>query len=457
MLGDRIAVMQAGRLVQVGTPGTLMREPADDYVRQLLDTPRREAQLVESLAMNEQLALLPGYLTAHLQLTLLALLCSAAVSLPLGVAVTRVRWLEQPALAVAGVIQTIPSLALLAIMVPLLAALGLQSIGFLPAFIGLTLYGVLPMLRNTVTGIRGVDPALKDAARAVGMTPAQQLRRVELPLAMPVHHGRDSNCHGLDRRHRDALDAGRRHEPRQLHLQRTTDSELCLGASRVYGGRGTGPRARRPGARARDRRTHQAGGSGSALSWAAMAALYLYTGLTLAAALLPRSSRPVTVGRQGIYRTVHPGPPAGSVGGTRDRPTDHPETVARVDGGVRRPGGRRHRRLCRLFRHSVGERPGSHDGRDGPGRRARRGTRLPRRRARHPAGGRAGVRERVRPRHASAGRRGPTAGAHRRPDPPGAGALDGRRLRVLLPPRVDRHPRHLWVSVRGTADDGPGP
>ena len=58
--------------------------------------------------MSEQLALLPAYLTAHLQLTLLALLCGAAVSLPLGVAVTRVRWLEQPALGVAGVIQTIP-------------------------------------------------------------------------------------------------------------------------------------------------------------------------------------------------------------------------------------------------------------------------------------------------------------------------------------------------------------
>ena len=136
--------------------------------------------------MSEQLALLPEYLTAHLQLTLLALLCATAVSLPLGVAVTRVRWLEQPALALAGIIQTIPSLALLAVMVPLLASLRLQSIGFLPAFIGLTLYGVLPILRNTVAGIHGVDPAQREAARGVGMTPAQQLRRVELPLALPV-------------------------------------------------------------------------------------------------------------------------------------------------------------------------------------------------------------------------------------------------------------------------------
>lgn len=136
--------------------------------------------------VTEQLALLPVYLTAHLQLVLLALLLSTAVSLPLGVAVTRIGWLERPALAIAGVIQTVPSLALLAIMVPVLAALGLWSIGFLPAIIGLTLYGILPILRNTVTGIAGVDPAYKEAARSVGMTPRQMLMRVELPLAMPV-------------------------------------------------------------------------------------------------------------------------------------------------------------------------------------------------------------------------------------------------------------------------------
>lgn len=136
--------------------------------------------------LSEQLALLPGYLTAHLQLSLLAILVGTAVSVPLGIAVTRLTWLEQPVLAAASVIQTIPGLALLAVMVPALAVLNLQSIGYLPAFIGLLLYSVLPILRNTVTGIAGVDPALVEAARGVGMTPGQELRRVELPLAMPV-------------------------------------------------------------------------------------------------------------------------------------------------------------------------------------------------------------------------------------------------------------------------------
>lgn len=136
--------------------------------------------------MSDQLALLPGYLTAHLQLTLFALLTGTVISVPMGIVITRAREFERPVLAVASVIQTIPSLALLAVMVPALAALGLPSIGFLPAFIGLALYSVLPILRNTVTGLGGLDPAMTEAARGVGMTPSQQLWRVELPLALPV-------------------------------------------------------------------------------------------------------------------------------------------------------------------------------------------------------------------------------------------------------------------------------
>ena len=145
--------------------------------------------------MADQLALLPGYLTAHLQLSLAALLLGIGLSVPLGVWVTRNRALEPGVLGVASVLQTIPSLALLALMVPLLAGLGallaglgveLRSIGFLPAVLALTLYSVLPILRNTVAGIRGVDAALVEAARGVGMTDRQRLLRVELPLALPV-------------------------------------------------------------------------------------------------------------------------------------------------------------------------------------------------------------------------------------------------------------------------------
>ena len=145
--------------------------------------------------MSEQLELLPGYLTAHLQLSLAALAIGAWVSIPLGIWITRRPRLEPGILGVASVIQTVPSLALLAIMVPALGALGaltarfgvdLRSIGYAPALIALSLYSLLPMLRNTVEGIRSVDPALVEAARGVGMTDGQRLLRVELPLGAPV-------------------------------------------------------------------------------------------------------------------------------------------------------------------------------------------------------------------------------------------------------------------------------
>jgi osmoprotectant transport system permease protein len=146
--------------------------------------------------VSEQLALLPGYLIGHLQLTLVALGLGTLVSVPLGIWLTRRSRYEAAVLGVASVIQTIPGLALLAVMVPALAALGalsqaalglpLRGIGYTPAVVALTLYSVLPVLRNTVIGIAGVDPALIEAARGVGMTDRQQLRRVELPLALPV-------------------------------------------------------------------------------------------------------------------------------------------------------------------------------------------------------------------------------------------------------------------------------
>lgn len=115
--------------------------------------------------MTEQLALLPEYLTAHLQLTLVALLLGITFSVPLGMFITRLGWIKQPIMGCASVIQTIPSLALLAIMVPVLASLNLQSIGYLPAIIGLTLYSILPILRNRSFARRIGPPRGKASAR----------------------------------------------------------------------------------------------------------------------------------------------------------------------------------------------------------------------------------------------------------------------------------------------------
>jgi osmoprotectant transport system permease protein len=137
-------------------------------------------------------ALLPYYLGQHVLLSLSALVLGLVLSLPLAVLAARdarVRW---PVLALASLIQTIPGLALLALFYPLLLALGalihqrLPALGFLPSLLALALYSMLPVLRNGVAGIAGVDPAVREAADGLGMTPAQKLWRIELPLAAPV-------------------------------------------------------------------------------------------------------------------------------------------------------------------------------------------------------------------------------------------------------------------------------
>lgn len=141
--------------------------------------------------LDEQLALLPDRLGQHTGLTLVALVVGVALSLPLALLVIRIPRLRWPVLTAAGVIQTIPGLALLALMVPALDLVrrhlvpGVPAFGFWPAAVALVLYGVLPVLRNTVTGVLGVDPALVEAARGLGMTPRQMLFQVQLPLAAP--------------------------------------------------------------------------------------------------------------------------------------------------------------------------------------------------------------------------------------------------------------------------------
>ena len=141
-------------------------------------------------------ALLPEYLGWHVLLSVSALALGLAISLPLAVAASRSARLRWPVLAFASLIQTIPSLALLALFYPLLLALsalsvslvgkGFSALGFLPSLLALTLYSILPILRNGVTGITGIDPAIAEAADGVGMTARQKLFQVELPLAAPV-------------------------------------------------------------------------------------------------------------------------------------------------------------------------------------------------------------------------------------------------------------------------------
>jgi len=116
----------------------------------------------------------------HIGLTFISLLIAVLIGVPLGILISRKRGLAAPVLGMAGVLQTIPSIALLGFMIPLL------GIGPKPAIVALFLYALLPIIRNTYTGIKEVDPAMTAAATGMGMSRRQLLYRIQLPLAMPV-------------------------------------------------------------------------------------------------------------------------------------------------------------------------------------------------------------------------------------------------------------------------------
>ncbi|MBN9320376.1 MAG: ABC transporter permease, partial [Caulobacterales bacterium] len=147
-------------------------------------------------ALGVALGLLPQYLAWHVLLSAAALALGLLISLPLAVVAYRRPRLRWPALAFAGTAQTIPSIAMLALFFPVLLAVsalsskvfghGFSALGFLPALLALALYSMLPILRTAITGLTGIDPAVIEAARGVGMTDQERLTMVELPLAAPV-------------------------------------------------------------------------------------------------------------------------------------------------------------------------------------------------------------------------------------------------------------------------------
>jgi osmoprotectant transport system permease protein len=147
-------------------------------------------------AIAEAFARLPAYLGGHVAVSLTALLIGLAISLPLAIASMRSTALRSVLLGIASIVQTVPSLALLALFYPLLLGVamlteqafgaGFSALGFLPSVLALTLYSMLPVLRNTIAGLDGIAPAIKEAAQGVGMTQRQALLMVEFPLALPV-------------------------------------------------------------------------------------------------------------------------------------------------------------------------------------------------------------------------------------------------------------------------------
>jgi osmoprotectant transport system permease protein len=145
---------------------------------------------------SDALSHLPDYLGSHIRVSLAALTLGLLISFPLALVARNRPRLRGTLLGFASIVQTVPGLALLALFYPLLLALAALSaqwlgfsfsaFGFLPSVLALALYSMLPVLRNTITGLQGVDAAITEAAQGVGMTPRQSLLMVELPLALPV-------------------------------------------------------------------------------------------------------------------------------------------------------------------------------------------------------------------------------------------------------------------------------
>jgi osmoprotectant transport system permease protein len=132
------------------------------------------------LFLQERSSQLIQSLIEHIQISVIALLMAVLIAVPVGIYLTRTKKSAEWIIGASAVMQTIPSLALLGVLIPLV------GIGKIPAIIALVLYALLPILRNTYTGIKEVAPSLKEAALAMGMTPMKQLMKVELPLALPV-------------------------------------------------------------------------------------------------------------------------------------------------------------------------------------------------------------------------------------------------------------------------------
>src|SRR6185437_9898680 len=143
--------------------------------------------------LADALARLPDYLGSHVLVSVTALALGLSISLPLAILSVRRPVLRGVMLTIASVVQTIPGLALFYPLLLVLAALSqrlfgasFSALGFLPSVLALALYSMLPVLRNTVTGLNGVDKRLSEAARVVGVPPWRLLRDIELPLALPV-------------------------------------------------------------------------------------------------------------------------------------------------------------------------------------------------------------------------------------------------------------------------------
>lgn len=136
------------------------------------------SQLIDTFQIRQEA--LWAALVQHIELSFVSLFIAVFIAVPLGIYLTSHKRVAEPIIQVTAILQTIPSLALLGLLIPLV------GIGTVPAIIALVIYALLPILRNTYTGIKEIDPVLMEAAEAMGMNKWKKLYKVQLPLAMPV-------------------------------------------------------------------------------------------------------------------------------------------------------------------------------------------------------------------------------------------------------------------------------
>ncbi len=139
--------------------------------------------LIDFFMQNQELILTSTF--EHIALVACAVGFAIVVGVPVGIAITQNRSVADIVLYLGSVIITIPSIALFGLMIPLLSQIG-HGIGYVPAVIAVFLYALLPIIRNTYTAINDVQPALREAARGIGMSTLQRIVKVEIPLSLPV-------------------------------------------------------------------------------------------------------------------------------------------------------------------------------------------------------------------------------------------------------------------------------
>ena len=179
----------------------------------------------------------------HIVLVVSAMSIAIAIGVPAGILLTRRAAWRRPVLTIANVLQTIPSLALFGFLIPLPL---LGGIGTRTAILALVLYALLPIVRNTLTGILGVDPAVRESAVAMGMTARQVLRAGGIAAGRAHHPGRNPHRHGDHDGHRHHRGRHRRRRPGSFHLSRRR-----LGRFRRDSGRSGSGGAHRPDFRRR--------------------------------------------------------------------------------------------------------------------------------------------------------------------------------------------------------------